>query len=189
MIRTGRRYVLLLVCALWVSAATAQESPTAVTFSELLAHPAKWNGRLVRFRASLVFGWEGDNFLYIPEMSYSERCAEPEEFLRFDSLWLKPRQPIRNRSFCLGFTDGSDDLATPKWKQDFPFPASSLWFYCRTDRESKVFNAMGPEFRAGVTGWFTGYFHLVLTPQIVSGAFNPGFLQFEAIEFSKPVTK
>src|ERR1700674_2637114 len=159
MIRAGRRYLMVFVCALWVSAALAQESPAVVTFSDLLAHPAKWNGRLVRFRASLVFGWEGDNFLYAPEMSYSERCAEPEEFLRLESLWLKPRQAVRNLSFCLGFTCIRDIGATPEWKQDFPFPASSVWFYCRPEQEPKVFEAMGPEFRAGGTGWFTGYFH------------------------------
>jgi hypothetical protein len=188
MIRIRHGYGLLLVYALLLSGATAQEPPSAVTFSKLLAHPAKWNGRLVRFRASLVFGWEGDNFLHIPEMSYSEGCAEPEEFLMFDSLWLERRQRVKNRRFCLGLT-GSSDTTTQESKQDFLFPASSVWFYCRPDREARVFDAMGLEFRGGVTGWFTGYFHMVPKPQIVSGAFDPGFLQFEAIEFSKAVSK
>ncbi len=52
------------MCILLCSIALAEQSPTAVTVAYLSMHPRELNGHLVLVRAQLVFGWEGDNFLY-----------------------------------------------------------------------------------------------------------------------------
>jgi hypothetical protein len=41
-------------------------SPIEVTISDLALHPDRFDGKLVRVRAILVFGWEGDNFMSDP---------------------------------------------------------------------------------------------------------------------------
>jgi len=50
---------------LWLPC-VAQRVPTDVSISDLSLHPGKFDGRLVRVRASLIVGWEGDNFLIDP---------------------------------------------------------------------------------------------------------------------------
>ena len=51
--------------AIWSCSLTlAQQIPTAVTVAYLELHPKELDGQLVRVRARLVLGWEGDNFLY-----------------------------------------------------------------------------------------------------------------------------
>src|SRR5256885_12783985 len=42
----------------------AQSGPTVVSIESLSQNPRTFDGRLVSVRASLVFGWAGDNFLY-----------------------------------------------------------------------------------------------------------------------------
>jgi len=42
----------------------AQSGPAVVSIESLSQNPRTFDGRLVSVRASLVFGWEGDNFLY-----------------------------------------------------------------------------------------------------------------------------
>lgn len=44
--------------------AVAPPIATFTTFAYLSQHPLMFDGRLVRVRAWLVFGWEGDNFLF-----------------------------------------------------------------------------------------------------------------------------
>lgn len=39
-------------------------SPSSTSIAELSLNPQAFDGRLVSVRASLVFGWEGDNFLF-----------------------------------------------------------------------------------------------------------------------------
>jgi hypothetical protein len=49
------------------SIATAKrQRPTDVTVSDLSLHPRRFNGHLVRVRAHVVFGLEGDDFLLDP---------------------------------------------------------------------------------------------------------------------------
>lgn len=44
--------------------AVAQQSPAFVTVPYLSQHPLIFDGHLVRIRAWLAMGWEGDNFLF-----------------------------------------------------------------------------------------------------------------------------
>jgi hypothetical protein len=61
------RHQILTGCvALFCTIGFAQHRPKDVTPEELSAHPRKYDGLLVRVRALLVFGWEGDNFLIDP---------------------------------------------------------------------------------------------------------------------------
>jgi hypothetical protein len=46
--------------------ALAQQVPTVASITDLSLHPLRFDGRLVLVRARLVFGWEGDNFLFAP---------------------------------------------------------------------------------------------------------------------------
>ena len=61
---------------------------------------------------------------------------------------------------------------------------ASVWFYTKPERETQVFAAIGHA--RLVYGWFEGYFHFVPKPQIVNSVFDPGPLQFEAVEASIP---
>ena len=115
--------------------------PIAATISDLSTNPQKYDGKLVRVQAVLVFGWEGDNFLVEP--------SKP------GPLYMPSRED----------------------------PAS-VWFYCKPDHESQVYAAIGQ--RRLLYGAFDGYFHFVSKPHIVNGVFDPGSLQFEAVESSVP---
>lgn len=64
MLRLGQQALVGSICALAFSISMAQESPTLVTVGGLSKNPLKFDGRLVRLRAWLSYGWEGDNFLY-----------------------------------------------------------------------------------------------------------------------------
>lgn len=44
--------------------AVAPPMPTSTTIAFISQHPLMFDGHLVRVRAWLEFGWEGDNFLY-----------------------------------------------------------------------------------------------------------------------------
>jgi hypothetical protein len=61
-----RQQILTGCVALFCAIALAQHSPIDVTLEDLSLHPRKFDGHLVRVRALLVFGWEGDNFLIDP---------------------------------------------------------------------------------------------------------------------------
>jgi hypothetical protein len=41
-----------------------QELPTTASVPELSKNPRKFNGLFIQVRAWLIFGWEGDNFLF-----------------------------------------------------------------------------------------------------------------------------
>jgi hypothetical protein len=61
------RHLTLAGCiALLCVIAFAQRNPVEVTLEDLSLYPQKFDGHLVRVRALLVFGWEGDNFLIDP---------------------------------------------------------------------------------------------------------------------------
>jgi hypothetical protein len=61
---------------------------------------------------------------------------------------------------------------------------ASVWFYCKSGREQQVYGAIGHQ--RVVYGWFEGYFHFVPKTHIINGVFEPGSLQFEAVEASIP---
>jgi len=74
------------------------------------------------------------------------------------------------------------------------FRAASVWFYCKPDRERKVWDTIqfgGPP----VLGTFTGYFHFVPDQKSrMKDVFDPGPLQLEVVGVSdlatnaKPIT-
>jgi hypothetical protein len=77
------------------------------------------------------------------------------------------------------------DLSKP-YPKGFPSRSpASIWFHCKPEREHQVYGPIRPE-RGRVFGSYTGYFHFVRKPQIMSGAFDPGPLQFDAVEVSIP---
>jgi ankyrin repeat protein len=59
---------ILVIALLASNLLQCQEGPGPidVTISDLSQHPQKFDGQLVRVAASLVFGWEGDNFMSDP---------------------------------------------------------------------------------------------------------------------------
>ena len=137
-----RRLTLAGCIALLCAIAFAQRNPVEVTLEDLSSYPQKFDGHLVRVRALLVLGWEGDNFLIDPSK------PTPEGF------------PSRN-------------------------PAA-VWFHCKPELQKQVYGSIRPNERRRVFGSYTGYFHFVRKPQIMNGAFNPGTLQFDAVEVSIP---
>jgi hypothetical protein len=46
----------------------AQQIATIASITDLSLHPLRFDGLLVLVRAKLVFGWEGDNFLFEPSV-------------------------------------------------------------------------------------------------------------------------
>ncbi len=61
-----RKQFLVGFVTLCCLSALAQKSPIDTTISDLSLNPQKFDGQLVRVRALLTFGWEGDNFLFEP---------------------------------------------------------------------------------------------------------------------------
>lgn len=81
--------------------------------------------------------------------------------------------------------EGDNFMSDPN-PQSMPSGGSAhLWFYCKPERETQIFGSIRPGERRSVRGWFTGYFHFVPQPQ-KNGTYDPGHLQFEAIEVSIP---
>jgi hypothetical protein len=72
------RWLCLIIIVLIFTVGTLRgeehpsESPTQVSVSDLGRDPQKFDGRLVRVQALLVFGWEGDNFLSDPDPRTSD---------------------------------------------------------------------------------------------------------------------
>lgn len=112
--------------------------PVEVTVFDLSRGPRDFDGHLVRVRAILVFGWEGDNFMSDP-----------------------------------------NPQGTPSGRSAY------LWFHCKPGREEHVYGPINPSARRHVNGWFTGYFHFV-PKYTANGVFDPGPLQFEAIDVLIP---
>jgi ankyrin repeat protein len=127
-----------LLLVLWSGRSQSQENPKNVTISDLAVHPQKYDGRLVRVQAVLVFGWEGDNFL------------------------VDPSKPV------------------PLYMPSRADPAA-VWFYSKPTNEQRVYAGIH---RRVVYGSFKGYFHVVDKPHIVNAVFDPGSLQFEAVDSS-----
>jgi hypothetical protein len=139
-----RQFALLACVMVFCVVSTGQELPTTASFPALSKNPRKFDGHLVQVRAWLVFGWEGDNFLF--------------------------------------------DSAKPAPHKTADFRAVSVWFYCKPDRERKVWDTIqfgGPP----VLGTFTGYFHFVPDQKSrMKDVFDPGPLQLEVVGVSDLAT-
>jgi hypothetical protein len=83
--------------------------------------------------------------------------------------------------------EGDNFLLDPSKPRPVNMPSrdpASVWFYCKPEHEQQVYGPIGHE--RVVFGSFEGYFHFVPKTRIVNGVFEPGPLQFEAIEASIP---
>ena len=60
----------------------AQET---VTIDQLARHPRQFDGRLVRLHARLLFGWEGDNYLFDDPMVRVKGRRVPSMWLYCDA--------------------------------------------------------------------------------------------------------
>lgn len=86
----------------------------------------------------------------------------------------------------VGF-EGDDFLLDPSNPSPLYMPSrdpASVWFYSRPMHEQQVYGAIGSN--RIIYGVFLGYFHVLDKPQLAKGLFNPGPLQFEAVESSVP---
>ena len=59
-----RQFVLMVCITLCCVVCFPQGLATIASVADLSKNPRKFDGRLVRVRAWLAFGWEGDNFLF-----------------------------------------------------------------------------------------------------------------------------
>jgi hypothetical protein len=83
--------------------------------------------------------------------------------------------------------EGDNFLLDPSKPRPVNMPSrdpASIWFYCKPGRDQQVYGAIGHQ--RVVYGSFDGYFHFVTKTHIVNGVFEPGSLQFEAVEASIP---
>ena len=80
------------------------------------------------------------------------------------------------------------DSAKPAPRTTTDFRTASVWFYCKLDRERKVWDKIhsgGPP----VLGTFTGYFHFVPDQKSrLKDVFDPGPLQLEVVGVSDLAT-
>jgi hypothetical protein len=79
-----RQFALLVCVMLSCIVSTGQELPTAASVTELSKNPRNFNGHLVQVRAWLVFGWEGDNFLFDSQKPAPRKTAD----FRAASVWF-----------------------------------------------------------------------------------------------------
>jgi hypothetical protein len=83
--------------------------------------------------------------------------------------------------------EGDNFLLDPSRPRPVSMPSrdpASVWFYCKPGHEQEVYGRIGHE--RVVYGSFGGYFHFASKTHIVNGVFEPGPLQFEAVEVSIP---
>lgn len=109
----------------------------------------------------------------IPELSKNPR--------QFDGHFVRVRAWV-----MLGW-EGDDflfDAGKPAPRESADFRAPSLWFYCKTAQDPKVWDTM----RFGshpVQATFTGYFHFVPDKKSrIKDVFDPGPLQLEVLSIS-----
>jgi hypothetical protein len=86
----ARQLIVLSFVILRCLTSWAQDRPIDVTISDISLHALRFDGHLVRVRALLAFGWEGDNFLY----DLNPRVAIPR--IDAPSMWFYCR-PERER--------------------------------------------------------------------------------------------
>ena len=83
-VRYMRQFALLVCVMLSYIVSTGQELPTAASVTELSKNPRNFNGHLVKVGAWLVFGWEGDNFLFDSQKPAPRKTAD----FRAASVWF-----------------------------------------------------------------------------------------------------
>jgi hypothetical protein len=103
-----RQFALMVCIILCCVVSFGQELPIIVSVAGLSKNPRQFDGRLVRVRAWLAFGWEGDNFL----SDSSKPASRNMPSHRPASVWLYCK-PDRERQVwgTVGF-DGPPVLGT-----------------------------------------------------------------------------
>jgi hypothetical protein len=113
------------------------------------------------------------------DVTLEELSAHPQ---KFDGLL------VRVQALLVFGWEGDNfliDLSKP-YPKGFPSGSpATIWFHCKPEREHQVYGPIRPE-RRRVFGAYTGYFHFIHKPEITNGAFDPGPLQFDAVEVSIP---
>lgn len=79
LVRGYSQFLVAYVCIVLCSASPAQDVPTSVTIAYLSLHSGGMDGKLVRVRARVEVGWEGDNFLVDPSGAVVQKGRSPNE--------------------------------------------------------------------------------------------------------------
>jgi len=90
---------------------------------------------------------------------------------------------VRVQAWLVSGWEGDRFLSDPQPQDVSDSSPTYVWLYCSHDRDEHVCGQIGG--RVSVYGEFIGYFHFVSKPQD-NGMFEPGHLQFEAVEVSIP---
>ncbi|MFZ3262933.1 MAG: ankyrin repeat domain-containing protein [Terriglobales bacterium] len=90
---------------------------------------------------------------------------------------------VRIQAWLVSGWEGDRFLSDPQPQSIDDGSPAYLWLYCSHEREKQVYGVIGGQ--VSIYGEFTGYFHLVAKPEN-NGTFDPGHLQFEAMEVSIP---
>lgn len=114
-----------------------------------------------------------------PNVTISDLAAQPQKY---------NGELVRVQAVLVFGWEGDNFLVDPSKPRPLYMPSrvdpASVWFYCAPTREHEVYEAIGQ--RRVLYGSFKGYFHFIRKPHIVNGVFDPGSLQFEAVESSVP---
>jgi hypothetical protein len=79
-----RQFSLMVCIIMCCVVSVGQKLPAIGSIADLSRNPRKFDGRLVRVRAWLAFGWEGDNFL----SDSSEPASRSMTSHRSASVWF-----------------------------------------------------------------------------------------------------
>jgi hypothetical protein len=85
MTRIHWQLLVASICILVPSIALPQSSPINVTVANLSLHAREMDGKLVRVRARVEVGWEGDNFLVDPVDAVAQKGKSSNPRAR---LWI-----------------------------------------------------------------------------------------------------
>jgi hypothetical protein len=90
---------------------------------------------------------------------------------------------VRVQAWLVSGWEGDRFLSDPQPQNIYDGSPAYVWLYSSHEHEKQVYAPIGG--RVSVYGEFIGYFHFVPKPQN-NGMFDPGHLQFEAIEVLVP---
>jgi ankyrin repeat protein len=141
--------------------------------------------RLLVFTSVLVFAFLRGN------LGWCQESAKNPIDVTISDLSLHPQkfdgQLVRFQGLLVLSWEGDNFISDPDPQRTSSSDPSYVWFYCNPDKRRQVYGSFAG--RRSIHGSFTGYFHFVPAgpkTRIVYGAFDPGPLQFEAVEISIP---
>ena len=78
-----------------------------MSITDLSRYPQRFDGRLVRVRGRLEFGWEGDNYLFEPSA-----IRGPDTSSHFPHVWFYCKSAQEGRVYCPVSRDSDSRLGT-----------------------------------------------------------------------------